>query len=377
MSDRGPGRVTTRPYVTAAVVAVALALVWGVSSLGEGGEAPRPTPVSSVPSGGIPEPTFEGRLVFSAHAPDGRPGLRQRVYVYDLTRGSLDVGPRIPTARQLGALADGSVLVLSDGRRGLVDVSYAPSLGTDAELRHLPSGSIVAASWDGRQVSVLEPPRSSAVCAGDPAFQERSFRFVVGATNPQDLGVRRRCGLPVSAAALDGQLAVTLVADGHVRTVVDDVGTPPALKDLAVLSIGPDQTALLVESERPVDPSAPPTGQLLVWPFAGDPRSAVEGLVATRVLAWSPVGGTAIVNGSLGGSRAMWLIDPAPGTAQEILPTSDADLSATFSGATFDVDGNAFGASAGAIVVVTSTGTFPLTLPSHAPIPSGPIVWLP
>ena len=377
MNGPGAGRVTTRPYVTAAVVAVALAVVWGVSSASGGGGDPSSSPaaVSPPPTAGIRAPSFEGRLVFSARAPDGRPGLRQRLFVYDLGRGTLIAGPLIPTARELAVLADGSILVVSDGRGGLSDVSIAPSLDPDADVRHLPSGAIVSASSNGRQVSIFGPPgvacRSSAA-----SYIRRDFRFVIGSPNPLERRAKG-CGEPISAAAEDGPVAVSIVDDrGRATTTVDDAHVR-SLDGAAILSVGPGQTALLVALDAPVQPAAPPTGQLLVWPFAGDPRPAVDGLVATRVLAWSPAGSRAIVNGVLDGTRAMWLIDPAAGTAQEILPSGGIDLGATFSGATFDGNGNAFGASAAAIVAVTSAGTYPIDLPIDAPVPSGPIVWLP
>jgi hypothetical protein len=376
VSDPGAGRVTTRPYVTAAVVAVALAVIWGVSSVsgGRGDRPSRPTAVSTPPSGGIRAPLLEGRLVFSARAPDGRPGLRQRLYVYDLARRTLITGPLIPTARQLAVLADGSILVVSDGPSGLSDVSIAPSLDPDADIRRLASGSIVSASSNGRQVSVLGP--LDGVCGDGPSYVRRDFRFVIGSPNPLE-GHARGCGEPISAAAEDGPVATSVVdARGRVSTTVDDAHVR-ALDGAAILSVGPGQTALLVALDAPVEPTAPPTGQLLVWPFAGAPRPAVDGLVATRVLAWSPAGGRAIVNGTLDGDRAMWLIDPAAGTAQEILPSGGIDLGATFSGATFDGNGNAFGASAAAIVAVTSAGTYPIDLATDAPVPSGPIAWLP
>jgi hypothetical protein len=376
VSDPGAGRVTTRPYVTAAVLALALAVIWGVSSVSGGGGDPasRPTAVSPPPTDRIRAPSFEGRLVFSARAPDGRPGLRQRLFVYDLAAGTLIAGPLIPTARQLAVLADGSILVVSDGTGGLSDVSVGPSLDPGAAVRHLASGSIVSVSSDGRQVSIFGS--LGAGCGASPSYLRRDFRFVIGSPDPLERRARG-CGVPVSAAAEDGSVAVSLVDDrGRVTTTVDDARVR-ALDGAAILSVGPGQTALLVELDAPVDPSAPPTGPLLVWPFAGDPRPAVERLVATRVLAWSPSGGRAIVNGVLDGSRAMWLIDPAAGTAQEILPSGGIDLGATFSGATFDGNGNAFGASAAAIVAVTSAGTYPIDLPTDAPVPTGPIVWLP
>jgi hypothetical protein len=376
VSDPGSGRVTTRPYVTAAAVALGLAVVWAVSSLSHDGAEPpaRPTAIATPPAGGIREPVFEGQLVFSARAPDGRPGLRQRLFIYDLAERTLRAGPLIPTARELAALADGSILVVSDGDGGLVDLSIAPSLETGAHLRRLPSGEIVSTSVDGRRTSVLTPSRST--CGHGPAFLERDFRFVIGSPNPLESRAQV-CGTVVSAAAEDGTTTVSVLDDrGRIRTPVDGE-VASAIDGAAMLSVGPDGTALLVQVRPPLRPSVPPTGQLLVWPFSGAPRPAVDGLVATRVLAWSPGGIRAIVNGTLGGVRAMWLVDPAGGTAQEIIPSADAELSATFSGATFDGNGNAFGASAAAIVAVTSAGTFPIQLPTNAPIPSGPIVWLP
>ncbi|HYF12486.1 MAG TPA: hypothetical protein VEC09_09305, partial [Actinomycetota bacterium] len=71
------------------------------------------------------------------------------------------------------------------------------------------------------------------------------------------------------------------------------------------------------------------------------------------------------------------LIDPARGSASAILPSDEVELGTWFSGATFDRDGNVFGGGAGVIVAATRSGTSPLRLPDEAPIPAGPVVWLP
>jgi hypothetical protein len=68
---------------------------------------------------------------------------------------------------------------------------------------------------------------------------------------------------------------------------------------------------------------------------------------------------------------------PTAGIAAQVLPGQDVELGAAFSGATFDDTGDAFGSSAAGIVAVTPSGTFPVELPVDAPVPSGPIVWLP
>jgi hypothetical protein len=82
------------------------------------------------------------------------------------------------------------------------------------------------------------------------------------------------------------------------------------------------------------------------------------------------------VNGTLDGARGMWLLNLATGQLTQLLPSSGFDLGTAFSGAAFDISGNAFGASAGAIVASTDFGTFPIALPSDAPTPQGPIAWL-
>lgn len=379
MRRRGDDASPRRSLAPAAVVALGFAVVWVVSSLGPDApraSSPTPTAAATPPSGGIEGVALDGRIVFAANAPDGLPGLRQRLYVFDLESQGLEIGPPIPTAREVEALADGSVLIVADVAGGRQRPSLATSLAPDAAVRTLPAGAIVAASSDGRSLVVVA--RSRRGCGGEPAYVVRRFRFVLGAPSPIASLEPARCGTPISAAAEDGSTTLAVIDDrGRIDVVIDGVAVEPPLRNAAVLSIGPARTVLLAALDRPIEPTAAPTGPLLVWPFAGAPRPAADGLVVTRFLTWSPDGRRAVVNGVLGGERGMWLVDPARGTATSLLPSTSVELGAVSSGAAFDDAGNVYAGGAGVILAVTSVGTFPLDLPRDAPVPKGPLVWLP
>ena len=362
---------------SAAVIGV-LGVVWAFSSLTEGspsGGSP-PTPAFSPPPEGVEESSFTGRLVFAANAPDGRPGLRQRLYVFDLGERTLEIGPRIPTASELVAVADGAIVIVSEGPDGRRSAAVVTTLDPEAPARTIARGSLVSASASGRVVQVIVPTERGR--CGGPAYVVREFRFVLGSPSPWTAKDPPRCGTPISFAAEDASTAASVLdRHGQIQVEIDGEPVEPRLGNVAILAIGPSRTALFAGLGRRVTPGDPAVGPLLAWPFAGGLRPAVDGLIATRFLTWSPDGIRAVVNGELDGQRGMWLIDPARGSASAILPSDEVELGTWFSGATFDRDGNVFGGGAGVIVAATPSGTSPLQLPDEAPIPAGPLVWLP
>ena len=375
-----------RSSVALGVGAIALLAVIWLTGAGRGSdELPAATgsPGATIPTSGITAPSLHGRLVYAAAVQDGTTNLRRRLFVFDLDDRSLEPGPRIPTATLLARVDADTVAVIADVPRGRQEISVYATLDADAVGTAIASGDVVTVAPDGLIALVVRARGHTRSCGG-PGF-EASTIFLRPGVEIDDLErAFDGCGTVVSGVMSSLETALTVVdARGH-ASLVRAVGPAHAgsafetvLDGVGALSLGPTGTYLLADLPATVDPNLPVTGPLLVWPGGGAPRPAVEGLDGTRVLGWMPGGGIAVVNGTLDGQRAMWLVNPSAGTAVPVLPSNRFDLGTAFSGATFDRTGDVFGASAGVIVVATSNGTFPIPLPAGAPVPAGPIVWLP
>jgi hypothetical protein len=389
--EDGPGdegrsrRVRSIALGIIGVVAVG-ALSLSSSLRGSDAETPTRTPIASgATSGrGISAPALYGRLVYAATVPDGQPGLRERLVAYDLETGAVTLGPRIPTASSIVRVDPDTVVVIADVEGGEREAYLVRSVTEDAKARPIARGEIVEPSADGQYLLVVERVRDRH-CPGD-GYEARTEVLTLDAPfDTPPTRVQAGCGDVVSGALSGTRVALTVVGRDGVARVLSvpglttfrrpvpvDVGKP----GLSVVGIGPTGTTLYVRSGTSASPSLPPVGPLLVKRLHDPLTPVVDGFVATRVLAWRFGGGIVAVNGSLDGTRAMWLLNLATGDAASLLPSSGFDLGTAFSGAAFDVSGNAYGASAGAIVASSPLGTFPIPLPSSAPTPQGPLAWL-
>lgn len=380
-SERGPGegRVRRAPTIVAAVLALAVVLTLPrlVGLLGQGpAGGPRDRPES--PRDGLPELAIvHGSLVFTSFDTDGKPGRRQRLFLFDLRSRAILDGPLVPSAtRELVAVGPGrravAVLAASPPRTG-VSASVVPVPRAGDEPRALVAADLVAVSTDGRSLLGVDGTAEPRGCAG-AGFRAERVRLPSGGL----IGIRERCGSVVSSALLGDLPILTVVSGTHApsRTFVGDARLPGVFDGLAVVSAGPGGAVLFV---RGTPDGSASRGPLLVWPGAGGPRPLVRGdeLVPQRVLAWSPDGARLVVDGVIEGRRALWLVYVPAGTVQPLLPPRTFELGTTFSGAAFDDRGSAFASSAGVIVVSTDAGVFPITLPPEAPTPAGPIAWLP
>jgi len=339
--------------------------------------APSPTP----PPGGISLPSLHGRIVYAASVP-GSPGLRERLFVYDLDDETIAPGPRTPTIDELADVDGDRLVMVGDGEEGERVAYVVPDLGANRTAREVARGRVVEPSPDGRFLLIVnDRPRG---CVG-PGYELQQKELLPNVRFAAEASSRDGCGTVISAATTSTRAAFTVIDRRDRATVVlgpgvgagGDLRFAPAFEGLAVMSVSPTGSFLFTDAPTPADARVPPTGPLLVWQGHGQPRTVAEGFRATRVLSWMPGGGIAVVNGTLEGQRAMWLVNMATGTTVPILPSNRFDLGTAFSGATFDRAGNAFGASAGVIVVSGRSGTFPLPFPPDAPTPLGPIVWLP
>ena len=338
---------------------------------GPAGVAQDPDATFSPPGGGVDVASLHGRLIYAASAADGLPGLRQRLVIYDLDDATIELGPRIPTSSELVAV-DGSVIAIAEAAGGERAAFRVDPFDDESHAREIARGDLLEPSTDLDSLLEVKDAPPARGCR----FGVYSVRLVPldttrpGPTAPPSQG----CGVVLSATASPDGVTLTLVRGGVATTLAEPSGV--VLTGMAVVSQGPTGTYLLVELRDAVEPSLPPTGPLLVWPGQGATRAASDGFVATRVLGWAPGGVRVVVNGVLDDQRAMWIVYPAAGTAVPILPSNRFDLGSAASGATFDEVGTVFGASAGVIVASTPSGVFPIALPSGAPVPVGPLVWM-
>lgn len=383
-TERGPGegRVRRAPTIIAAVVALAVVLTLPrlVGLVGQGSPAGEPGPRGRLesPREGLPELAIvHGSLAFTSFDTDGKPGRRQRLFLFDLRSGAILDGPLVPSAtRELVAVGPGrravAVLAASPPRPG-VSAWVVPIPRAGDEPRALVAADLVAVSTDGRSLLGVDGTAEVRGCAGG-GFRAERLRLPSGGP----IGIRESCGSVVSSALLGDLPILTVVSRTREpsRTFVGDARLPGVFDGLAVVSAGPGGAVLFARGTR--DGSGA-KGHLLVWPGAGGPRPLVRGdeLVPQRVLAWSADGSRLVVDGVIGGRRALWLVYVPAGTVQPLLPPRTFELGTTFSGAAFDDRGSAFASSAGVIVVSTDAGVFPITLPPEAPTPAGPIAWLP
>jgi hypothetical protein len=130
----------------------------------------------------------------------------------------------------------------------------------------------------------------------------------------------------------------------------------------------------------PADGASPILRTLLVWKGVGGPLiigTARNDLRTERFLAWSNDGHQAAVLGTLGATRAVWLIDIVPGTGRErprrVGPALAPQIDSV--GATFAGD-ELFMTAAGRVYASSGHGYREVALPKAAPPPSGPILWL-
>jgi hypothetical protein len=383
----GTGRVRRSPTAGLAAIVVAIVAVLSLPSLlrrDADGPPPRPSPTPSPVDRGIDAPPLRGRLVYAAAAPDGRPGLRDRIVSFDLETGDVTVGPLIPTASVVVGVAPRTVVVIADVGRQRQQAFAIHAFRADARARPIARGSLLEPSSDGQYLLVVRPahdPRCHGV-----AFEARTEVLAPRVAFPQGEAARLRgCGAVLSGAVSGTRVGVTILgASGSTRVVtVPGVTTSVARRQTlaaqgaSILGIGPTGTSLFVRTPGRVDETFRPYGRLLVARLNAAPEPALRGFAASRILAWHPAGGIVVASGTLGGEFALWRINLATETAAPILPSNGFDLGTAFSGAAFDISGNAFGASAGVVIVASDLGTFPVVLPADAPTPQGPLDWLP
>jgi len=331
----------------------------------------------SLPSAGAGGGRLRGRLVYVAE--DGA-GAR-RLYTLDLTTGVAAEGPLV-----------GDVLELEGG-------TSAPSPGIGATIAE-PSGTLRADIYrsfgpDDQPVTI---GRGNLVAWGPQAETIATVRRgpgrcgVISVTSINVSSVSERIYHRASfcekvlAVGRDAQTVYLLERREHSTgspsgsTGIVWVGYErlhPLLERFSFLSISP--TADMIVVAEPGAGWLP--GAALFW--RGNSRTPpvayADGgvpLIADRVLAWAGDDDQALVLGSVGRRRGLYLLDAGVGQgprAPEFVGDAQGPVWATFSD-----DGHWYVEEGGAFSVVTNGIRAPLEhLARSAPPPDGPIAWLP
>jgi hypothetical protein len=338
-----------------AAIVVVIALVWARIPHGEG---PGPTadfgrrPFVSAGQG-------RGFLVYVATEGPGHG--RDVIWKLDLARGIATEGPEIPRAIELvdaraaGAGWAGLTAVRGSGEQAFLLHGTSPSVGPVALAR----GARIAWGPGGASLASVSAGTDRHGCVGVRVLNVLTGigDHLLDVCSPVE-------GLGRSSTATYFSTELGNVYFTGVVGVEHRIAT-----GFRILSVSPASDFLLTSTR---------TGAASYWQGSGEPiplGTRDADLRIDRVLTWSSDGSRAAVEGRLGGRKGVWLIDAGPGPGPReptfVVP-GGSEVAATFSdpGALFvAIDGHA--------MVLTDRGLADVLLPSNAPPPSGPIVWIP
>jgi hypothetical protein len=364
-SDRGlassqPIR-RSRPFTLTVVFALAVtgALWWFLRAH----EVPTLGPAGPPAPGGI--------LVYTTGSPD-----LQRLWFFDIRGGTATEGPLIPDHVLRLVDASGSLhgwvgitMLAADGsqRAGVLRTRTAtsrvvPLLGGDL-VAWGPNGESAASATMGRSDGgcgrSLVLRRSDTGSRGaervfnDPDFCGRVRNLGEDAASSY-LTLERRTHDPISSSG------IYYIGNGRPHRV---------LADYDMLSMSPTADMLV----RPVDGR----GAELFWRNAVLPRPYLLGgepLFIDDVLTWTTGADAALVLGRAGDRRGLFEVDTTPGgsATPRYVGVATGSASAASAG-----DGSIYIATGSHLEVWRDGMLSEVALPGGAPVPSGPMAWLP
>jgi hypothetical protein len=314
------------------------------------------------------EPTWHpsGSLVFTAASSNHR----LRLWRWDLSTGTYTPGPLVPEPLRLvsaESVAPGAVGVVTTAADGIEHASLLRIFGLADRAEPVIRGDLVA--WPpGGNVVVAASAAETSGCRGATIA---SLNLATG-LRTRDLHV---CGSVTALGRAGVSTFFTIRRAGNAR--IDYVGIRRAhvvLRGYTLRSVSP-ATDLIV---TPANGGAP--GAALFWE-GNHPRPVPYGsggrpLVADDVLAWSPDSSSALVEGSLGARRGVWLVRAGAGVDSGPRAPVPVLSGAAQASATYADDGTAFIAAGGRFFVYREGKLSPMTPPSGVPSPSGPLAWL-
>jgi hypothetical protein len=350
-------------------------------------EAPTEAAAPQTPNTQHGSPPITGSLVYAV--PDG--AGRSRLWRYDLETQTATPGPRVRRAIELidARSVDHKWLGLtSELPNGHVQASILRSIGPGARPTPLLEGDVV--SW-GPQGRTVIAGRRGALGIGC----RRSVSIVWARVNPP---LRERkyhdpslCGDLLSIGSDNLRTMFTLDRNGHIGVFFAGIGrihrvldgyAMVAVSGLSDLIVVPQTSfaSLRPLPDRPEQEHADLLGAGLYFQGAGEGRPLPYGngpfqFAIARVLAWSPDGSHALVVGSQGFARGIYLLDTVAGDGLDVPQYVGATSGIPYGTITLN----------DVVIVETAEGVFTWTgsdlvriqAPPVTPPPDGPIVWIP
>jgi hypothetical protein len=347
-----------------------------------------PTEAAAPPTPGPQQPSpLTGSLVYAV--PDG--AGHSRLWRYDLETQVAAPGPRVRRVLELidARSVDRRWLGLTtELPNGHVQASILHSTRLDARPTPLVEGDVV--SW-GPQGRTVIAGRRGALGIGC----RRSVSIVWARVDPP----RREstyddpslCGDLLSIGSDNLRTMFTLDRNGHIGIFSAGIGrihrvldgwAMVAISGLSDLIVVPQSSfaSLRPLPARPEQEHADLLGAGLYFQGAGEGRPLPYGngpfqFAIARVLAWSPDGSHALVVGSQGFARGIYLLDTAAGDGLDIPQYVGPTSGIPYGTITLN----------DVVIVETAEGVFTWTggdlvriqAPAVTPPPDGPIVWIP
>lgn len=369
---RGPARPFTVLGLLAATT-LGLALLWSVA-FGKGVE-----PVGRPEAGAPATPRFDrGQIVYVVAE-----GNRDRLYTFDLVSRVVTRGPLLAgrVEELLRARFGGGVVVTLRRPGGILEALRLRSLSVrDGTAAVLGRGEIVAWGPGGQFLVTAHrgPPgegchRSVSITHLDLVLMSRERVFARRSFCGDLLGISRDPSTTYLSRLTGARVGVYFVSVGRLRRLISGY---------ALLAVSPAGDMLLTPSGGSSSPEAgrPPEagGTVLYWRGRGGPIPIGDGerrLIVSRVVAWSPDGSGAIVEGTLEGPSSLFAIATAPESVRQppqlIVPVSG------MAGAAYSDPGVTYLVVDESLYAYVEGVLTPVDLPGDAPVPSGPVAWLP
>jgi hypothetical protein len=371
------GRMTSRPVLALAVVALLLATIviaWTRAHL------------RTVPAAGLER---HGTLVYVAGE-----GAHERLWTWNLQTGAIAQGPAVANVTEVldayGA-QPGWIGLTSSLPDGSEQASVLRFLGPMDRPVPVIGGDLVSWGPHGQSaVAVRRGPitddchRDVSIWMDDLILDTRQREFHQASLCGDVLSVGRDGSATYFTREQNGRIGIFFAGYKIAHRVLSDfalMGISPA-SDMIVVP-GP---SLLATSIAPVpartDGERPPLfvgGTALYWRGPGSqtplPFGTSEGnLVVQRILGWSPDSLQALVAGSVGPQHGLYLLDAGPGTERRA-PTFLGQIDGLTYGAIAG-DGTVFVVSRGQLIAFRNGRPTDVELPAGAPAPTGPLVWV-
>ena len=341
---------------------------------------------SSEPRAAHPRVGLTGTIVYAV--PDGKGW--SRLWRWDLATGATHRGPRVPRAIELvnaqGA-APGWVGVTSELVDGRLQASVLRSLGPQDRPSPILRGDIVSWGPAGATVTTVRHGRLRRGCRRRVSI---SWAKLVPALRERKFAAPGLCG-DVPSVGTDGvatfftlvrgdRVGIFLASVGRIRSVLpghalvaisgqSDMIVAPTLGSSSIVPVTfrPGQEHGGIRNPALFFRGVGATGPV---PFVVEPPA----LELDRVLAWSPDGLQALVEGTVGDIRGLYLLDT--GLSDGIDAPRFVEPVEGVPYATFTQDGIAIVETRSGMSVVSRDGEASLDPPGDAVAPMGPIVWL-